>query len=178
MSRRGQWYLVGGILVLLAGLVIGSSRVRAPNPVEVGARAPDFEAKTIDGPARTRRLSDYRGQVVLLNVWATWCDPCRTEMPSIERLYREMGPRGLKVLAVSIDDAGAERDIREFAQEYGLTFDILHDPTGEIQRIYLLVGVPESFLIDQRGVIRKTAFQSDWYAPENRALVAQLLGNP
>jgi peroxiredoxin len=151
-------------------------RIRVPDPVGVGFRAPEFEAKSLSDPTRVGRLSDYRGSVVLLNVWATWCDPCRREMPSIEKLYQELGPKGFRVVAVSIDDGGAAADIREFAREHGLTFDILHDPTGAIQLVYQLIGVPESFLIDQDGVIRKTAFESDWYSAENRDLVARLLG--
>jgi peroxiredoxin len=177
MSRRTQWYLAGGLVTLLAGTFVAASRLRPPEPVDVGSNAPDVRAKTVDGAAQIKHLSDYRGQVILLNIWATWCDPCRREMPSIERLYRELGPRGLKVVAVSIDDAGAEDNIRDFARELGLTFEILHDPTGDIQRAYQLVGVPESFVIDQNGVIQQKAFESDWYAPQNRTLVAKLLGS-
>src|SRR5574341_1567153 len=176
MTRGQQWSLAGGVVLLLAGaLVVLSTRVRVPEPVDVGSPAPDFEARTVGGAGQLRHLEDYGGKVILLNVWATWCDPCRAEMPSIERLYRELGPKGLQVVAVSIDDAGAEGDIRDFAREYGLTFDILHDPTGGIQRIYQLIGVPESFLIDRNGVIRKKAFQSDWYSAENRDVVVRLL---
>lgn len=177
MTPRAR-YATGGIVVLVvAAAVLTIPRIRAPDPVGVGFRAPEFRARRLDDPARVARLSDYRGTVVLVNVWATWCGPCRTEMPSIQRLYQELGPRGLRVVAVSIDDAGAGRDIRDFAREYGLTFDILHDPTGDIQRTYQLIGVPESFLIDKNGVIRKKAFESDWYSLENRVLVAQLLGS-
>jgi peroxiredoxin len=178
VSRRTR-YAAGGLAVLLlAGAALTIPRViRVPDPVGVGFRAPEFEARSVSDSMRVARLSAYRGSVVLLNVWATWCDPCRREMPSIERLYQELGPKGLRVLAVSIDDAGAGRDIREFAREHGLTFDILHDPTGGIQRTYQLIGVPESFLIDRDGVIRKKAFESDWFSAENRNLVAQLLGN-
>ena len=176
MSRRRQLFLLGGIMAVLTGVVVASSRVRAPEAVEVGSRAPDFQAKTVDGTAQVKGLGDYRGRLVLLNVWATWCEPCQREMPSIERLYRELGPRGLKVVAVSIDDGGAQADIREFVKEHGLTFDILHDPTGGIMRAYQMIGVPQSFLIGPDGTIQKKAFETDWYAEENRYLVARLLG--
>lgn len=175
MSRRGQWYLVGGVLVFGALVMVAASRVGAPEAVAVGSRAPEFRAVTLDGASETRQLSDYRGHVVLLNVWATWCLPCRDEMPSIERLHRELGPRGLKVVAVSVDEPGAGVRIREFVQEYGLTFDILHDAAARIAQTYQMVGVPETFVIDARGVIRKKAFAADWYSEENRALVAELL---
>src|SRR5574341_312471 len=157
--------------------MVAAPRIRAPDPVAAGFKAPEFLARRLADPTQVARLSDYAGSVVLVNVWATWCDPCRKEMPSIERLYRELGPRGFKVVAVSIDDAGAEGEVREFVREYGLTFDIAHDPTGLIQQTYQLIGVPEAFLIDRDGVIRKKAFESDWYSPENRALVSKLLAN-
>ncbi|MBI4420327.1 MAG: TlpA family protein disulfide reductase [Gemmatimonadetes bacterium] len=176
MSRRGQWLLVGSIVVVVTGGAIALSPwVPVPDPVDVGFRAPDFRARTIDGAAQERGLNHYQGSLVLVNVWATWCDPCRREMPSIERLYRELGPEGLRVAAVSLDDAGAVPDIREFVREHDLTFDILHDPTGKIMHAYQMIGVPESFLVGPDGVIRKKAFETDWYSDENRAFVAKLL---
>lgn len=153
------------------------ARLEVPAAVGVGAPAPEVVARRV-GPGesgRAARLSEYRGRVVLLNIWATWCDPCRREMPSIERLYQELGPRGLAVVAVSIDDAGAEADIRAFVQEYALTFEIWHDPTGRIQQAYQLIGVPQSFVIDRGGVIRKKTFEADWSDPANRTFVADLL---
>lgn len=160
----------------LAGAVlVGAAGLGAPDPVNVGFRAPEFQAHRIDDTTRVGRLADYQGNLVLLNVWATWCLPCREEMPSIERLHRELAPRGLKVVAVSVDDGGAEADIREFAREYDLTFEILHDPTGRILRDYQMIGVPETFVIDRGGVIRKKEFAADWYSPGNRAAVTSLL---
>lgn len=176
MTRRaGLAYLAGTAAVVLvaAGLVRGALQ-QAPPPVDLGFPAPEVVARRV-GDGAPVRLSQYRGRVVLLNIWATWCDPCRREMPSIERLYRELGPRGLAVVAVSIDDAGAERDIEAFVREYGLSFEIWHDPTGRIQQAYQLIGVPQSFVLDRRGVIRKKAFESDWSAEENRRFVAGLL---
>jgi peroxiredoxin len=160
---------------LIGGTGAGMACGRAEPAIGVGSRAPDFEARTLDTLAQLRRLADYRGSVVLLNVWATWCDPCREEMPSMERLYRELGPRGLRVVGVCIDDGGAQTSIREFAREYGLTFDILHDPTGRIMRRYQMPGVPGTFLIDRRGIIRRQAFGENWSSDRNRASVAQLL---
>ena len=162
-------------VVALGCLVPLAACVGVPEPVGVGTPAPDFAARTLETPAVMRRLSDYPAQAVLLNVWATWCIPCQREMPSIERLYREFGARGLRVVAVSVDDGGAERSIQEFVQEFGLTFDILHDPTGKVMQTYQLIGVPGSFLIDANGTIRKKAHETDWYADDNRALVATLL---
>ena len=180
MTVKQQWGVVLGIVLLLAGGLTVATRYLGDElfPVTVGSRAPDFVAKTLDGKPRTKTLADYKGDVVLLSIWATWCGPCRIEMPSMQALYRDYGPKGLKVVAVSVDDPGSEEQIREFAKEYGLTFEILHDPSGEIQRAYKTTGVPENFVIGRDGVIRKKTFMDRWSSPGNRALVAELLGVP
>jgi cytochrome c biogenesis protein CcmG, thiol:disulfide interchange protein DsbE len=121
--------------------------------VEVGRRVPDFSASSLKGQAVS--LAELRGEVVLLNVWATWCFPCRREMPSFEALYREHGRDGLRIVGVSIDGAGAERDVKEFLHEYGITFDILLDPGQRITRTFRTTGVPETFLIGRDGVLVK-----------------------
>jgi cytochrome c biogenesis protein CcmG/thiol:disulfide interchange protein DsbE len=145
-------------------------------PVEIGTRAPDFSARTLDARPLAKSLADYRGQVVLLNVWATWCGPCRVEMPSIEKLHEAYGPKGLKIVAVSIDDPGTDAQIRQFAKSFGLTFEILHDPDNAIKENYQLTGYPETFVIGRDGVIRKKVVEAtDWNTAENRALVERLL---
>ena len=145
-------------------------------PVELGSKAPDFTAYTIDSVPKKKTLADYRGQVVMLNVWATWCLPCRVEMPSIEALHKDYGPKGLKIVAVSIDDPGTESTIRAFAKQYGLTFEILHDAQGKITGAYDISGYPETFIVGKDGVIRKKLMQAtDWNAPDARALVDRLL---
>ena len=181
MTVRQQWTLVFGVVAVLAlGLWTATHFLRDELfPVSIGSRAPDFAAVTLDEAARTKTIADYRGQVVLLNVWATWCGPCREEMPSIEALHQRYGPRGLKVVAVSIDDAGAEDAIRDFARQYGLTFELLHDASGDIQRIYQTTGVPETFVIGRDGIIlRKQIGMTDWSSPASRAVIAGLLGVP
>ena len=112
----------------------------------------------------------------MLNVWATWCLPCRVEMPSIEALHKDYGPKGLRIVAVSIDDPGTEPAIRAFAKQYGLTFEILHDPQGKITDAYDITGYPETFIVGKDGVIRKKLMQAtDWNSPDARALVDRLL---
>jgi peroxiredoxin len=114
--------------------------------------------------------------VILFNVWQTWCPPCRQEAPTLEKLYQEFGPKGLKIVSVSLDEGpDAGKKIRDFAKEFGLTFEILHDDSGNIERSYQLTGWPENFVIDRHGVIRKKAYAQDWSAQGNRALIAQLL---
>lgn len=178
-----QWVLVGIIVGVLVGLVGFGWVVRDRFlPVEVGTAAPDVVARDLQG--RPVSLHSLRGQVVLLNIWATWCPPCREEMPSMERLHRELGPEGLKIVAVSIDaeqgkrDAGgrAGGDIAAFAQEMGLTFDIWHDPSGKIQQSYRTTGVPESFVIDRSGtIIKKVIGGTEWDSRANVDLIRRLL---
>ena len=180
MTIRQQWLLVLGILAVLGGGLVAATSYMGDElfPVSVGSQAPDFRAATLDRPPRTKTLADYRGQVVLLNVWATWCAPCRVEMPSMEALHKAYGPEGLKIVAVSIDDPGQEQGIRDFARELGLTFEILHDPAGKIREAYQTTGVPETFVIASDGVIRKKIIgAANWNSPANRALVAQLLAD-
>jgi cytochrome c biogenesis protein CcmG, thiol:disulfide interchange protein DsbE len=181
MTARQQWGVVGGVVLALALALWIATRMLGDElfPVTVGSRAPDFTASTLDARPRVKTLADYEGQVVVLNIWATWCGPCRVEMPSIEALHRSLGPKGLKVVAVSVDDPGSEEAIRDFAKEYALTFEILHDPSGKIRTLYQTTGVPETFVIGRDGVIRrKVIAAADWNSPDNRRQLAGLLGVP
>ena len=179
MTVRQQWTIVGVIVVALGGALFGASRIFADQlyPVSVGSKAPPLRAVTVDSaPPETKTLADYKGDVVLLNIWGTFCLPCRDEMPAIEKLHEAMAPKGLKVVAVSMDDPGSEEKIRAFVKEFGLTFQVLYDPTGRITNDYQTTGVPETFVIARDGVIRKKMIgASDWNSATNRALIAQLL---
>ena len=178
MTSGQQWSVVAAIVTVLGGaLWFGSYQLKDELVgVDVGSQAPMFAGATMEGPLKAKSLADYKGQVVLLNVWATWCGPCRTEMPSIEALHKALGPKGLHVVAVSIDDPGKDDDIRKFAKDFGLTFEILHDSTQAIQQAYQTTGVPETFIIAADGTIRKKVIAaSDWNSQPNRALITQLL---
>jgi thiol-disulfide isomerase/thioredoxin len=177
------WAIIAGVTLVLVAWMGRESY----QPVITGAAAPSFMATTLDGKSVT--LADYADKVVLVNIWATWCLPCRTEMPSMQRLYDSVKASGngedFEILAVSIDAAigttdAAGRpggDLGAFAHEYGLTFPILHDPTGDIQRTYQTTGVPESFVIGKDGLIwKKIAGPTEWDLPVNQALVRRLLG--
>jgi cytochrome c biogenesis protein CcmG/thiol:disulfide interchange protein DsbE len=188
MSGARQWTLVGGIVVVTAVAVLIATRYFGGDlaQVEAGTKAPDFRAVPVAlsaahgaATATPKTIADYKGQVVLLNIWATWCTPCRAEMPSIERLHREMRSQGLKVVAVSIDNPGMERAIRDFANELGLDFEILYDATGRIRDDYQSSGVPETFIIGKDGVIRKRVIAAtDWNTESQKALLRQLLAEP
>jgi cytochrome c biogenesis protein CcmG/thiol:disulfide interchange protein DsbE len=186
MTRRGQWLLFAGIIVAL-GAVVGITMYGLRDemfPVDVGAQAPEFEAVTLFDHEVKSFKRDYKGQVVLLNVWATWCGPCRIEMPSLEKLYREFGGRGLRIVAVNARDPdSADSTIKQFADGYGLTFDVLRDMPAagddSIMVTYKTTGFPETFVIDKDGVIRKKWIGAeDWSSQGNRALIASLLGLP
>lgn len=188
MTRARQWTLVaaivaaGGLAVTVASKVTGGALAQ----VEAGSKAPDFRAVPVAAgplkgapPAAEKTLADYRGKVILLNIWATWCTPCRSEMPSMQRLERELAPEGLKIVAVSIDNPGMEQAIREFARELGLEFEILYDASGKIRDDYQSTGVPETFIIGKDGVIRKRVIAAtDWSAASQKALLRELLAEP
>jgi peroxiredoxin len=181
MTVRQQWSIVGLFVLLVGSGLFAATRIFGDQlfPVSVGSQAPDFHAVTLDATPAPKTLADYRGQVVLLNIWATWCAPCRVEMPSIEKLHQALGPQGLKVVAVSIDVDGQENVIRNFAKQLGLTFTILHDPTDKIQKQYQATAVPETFIIGRDGVIRKKLIGAvDWNSEGNRAVIEQLLREP
>lgn len=181
MTAKQQWMVVLGVVALLAGGAFAATHLLKDDlvSVAVGSEAPGFIVKTVDPTPRMKSLSDYRGDVLILNIWATFCIPCRTEMPSIEAVYQALGPKGLRVAAVSVDQSGFEQQIREFISEYKLTFDVLYDDTGAIQSIYRTTGVPETFVIGRDGVIRKRWIGAeDWNSAANRKMLEELLAEP
>lgn len=144
--------LFGSIgLISLYFIFLGSNQSGPREEVKPkGVAAQNFGLPTLKGDYV--RLSDYSGKVVFLNIWATWCPPCREEMPSMVSLYQKLKGRNFEMLAVSIDLEG-EKVVRPFAVKYGLTFPVLLDPDSKIYRLYGLTGVPESFIVDKSGVI-------------------------
>jgi peroxiredoxin len=182
VSNRPYAYALVGVVLLISVAWMNQDRIP---PVTVGTVAPDFAFEDLDGGLV--HLSDYSGEVVLVNIWATWCPPCLDEMPSMERLYQRIGGDGFEILGVSIDaelglfDLLGYRggDIRAFADSLGLTFPILHDPSGNVQRLYRTMSVPESFLIGRDGIIyKKVAGGTEWDAPEYVELIRRLLAAP
>ena len=156
-----------GVAVL--GLALWT-RDRAP------AVAPDFAVPDLSGQAV--RLSAHRGQVVLVNLWATWCPPCREEMPSMERLYRQLKDRGFVLLAVSQDEDGAAA-VKPFVEQMKVTFPVLVDPQGEVGRKYGVWGYPESFLLDREGrVVERVIGPRDWASENQVAQIEALLAAP
>lgn len=137
------------------------------------ALAPDFAVPDLAGQAV--RLSAYRGQVVLVNLWATWCPPCRDEMPSMERLHQRLRERGFVLLAVSQDEGGAAV-VKPFVEQMQVTFPVLVDPQGEVGKKYGVWGFPESFLVDREGrIVDRVIGPRDWAAPAQVARIEALL---
>jgi cytochrome c biogenesis protein CcmG/thiol:disulfide interchange protein DsbE len=174
-----QWIFVALIVAGAAAGVTIMTRVGSEvAPVQVGATAPEFHAIDLATGDSVSLHERYRGKVTLVNIWATWCVPCRVEMPAMERLYDSLAPRGFAIAAVSVDE-GSPDEVRAFGQELGLSFDLLQDRSTKVQRTYQTTGVPESFLLDRRGVIVKRIIGAhDWSSPANRALVERLLDEP
>ena len=139
----------------------------------VGHAAPDFSLHTLDG--REMRLSDYRGHLVFLNFWATWCGPCKVEMPAMEKLYREFRPKGFAVVAVSSDPEGAAVT-RPYRDALGLSFTIAHDPDMLVSRMYGVHSLPVTFLVGRDGIIGHQIFGArDWNDAEARSGIRDLL---
>ena len=141
-------------------------------PVE-SAEAPDFTLLTLEG--RPTQLREFRGKLVLLNFWATWCAPCLHEMPSMERLYQTFKQTDFVLLAVSMDRQG-EEVARPFVDNLKLTFPVLLDHTLEVSRRYGVRGLPTTYLIDPDGLLIGVAIGArDWYKTEAKVLIAGLL---
>ena len=127
----------------------------APRALAVGERLPELVVRRVtpDGARATDSLRLAPGQPMLVALWATWCAGCREEFAALERLHRELGPRGLRVVAISIDDGSDER-VRRFVAGRHATFTVGHDASGRVAEQLRLVGVPESFVVDRDGRVR------------------------
>ena len=180
-NRTRVWRVL--MLLALAGvLVLAWTQRDRFTPVDVGSRAPEFAARTLNGEHFSVQAA--RGKVIVLNVWATWCTPCRQEMPALERLHEALHTSGLEVVGVSTDAgpgvAGpfGQRggDVRAFVQELGLTFRIIHDAQRTIEPLYLVPGLPTTFVIEKQGRIDKKVLGArKWDSDENIAYFRRLL---
>jgi peroxiredoxin len=137
--------------------------------------APDFELR--DLADRPVRLRDLRGRVVLLNFWATWCVPCREEMPALQRVARELGPRGLAVVGVSFKETRSK--VEAFVREHELRFPVLLDTEGQTGERYQVFALPVTFVVDRGGTLAGTVLGiRDWAGPDARAYLGRLLATP
>jgi cytochrome c-type biogenesis protein len=137
---------------MIAAVFMAACEAPVPQVGHVGQEVPAYAAPTLTGDSLAVR--NLKGDVVLLNVWATWCIPCRKEIPELQALHQEFGSRGLRVLGVSVDAGDADGDVRDFARAFGMTYPILRDPGETVSQLFAIPGVPASFLIDRDGVVR------------------------
>lgn len=182
LVRSPYFWVIAVVLSVVTYAYTARDRYREA-AILAGSRAPDFTYPELGGGEV--HLADLGDKVVLVNIWATWCEPCRLEMPSLQRLYEAIGDdAGFEILAVSVDAPEGEADdsgnrggnLAAFVHEYGLTFPILHDAAGEIRQTYQTTGVPESFVIAKGGVIyKKWTGGTEWDLPVNQELIRRLL---
>ena len=135
-------------VLLLAGCPAGS---QSPSAAQVGKQAPDFTLQNLDGQSVS--LSDFLGKPVLLNFWATWCPPCRHEMPYLQEVYEEWSGKGLVVLAINMGESPF--DVKTFTEAYNLSIPALVDVAGNAAHEYNIMSIPTSFFIDSDGIIKQ-----------------------
>ena len=140
------------VVIALAVLAGACADKPAAIPGAVGSSAPAYGAATMAGDSMD--LAQMKGQVVLLNVWATWCIPCRREVPELQALHQEHEGRGLRVWGVSIDGGEADADVTGFINDFKMTYTVLRDPAERVLSVFRIQGVPASYLIDRGGVVR------------------------
>jgi cytochrome c biogenesis protein CcmG/thiol:disulfide interchange protein DsbE len=174
LVKRRLIVTLGGLVILALAFGIVWLQSSKYEPLTVGMAAPDFSLPDMQG--KTVRLSDYRGKVVFVNFWATWCKPCKEEMPSMEILWENFKSEDFVMLAISMDRVTTKKDIPPFIESMNLTFPILTDSWGQTDKRYKLMGVPETYIIDQNGVLReKVIGPRDWTLKDSVATVVQLL---
>ncbi len=155
-------YAIVATIVLVIGALFVRQRIERQSAgdaagalllaqIEVGAPAPDF---TLDTPSGRIRLADTRGRVVVLNFWATWCAPCKEEMPEFQALHEARGGRDVTVLAINATATDSRDAALEFVRSFGFTFPIAFDARGEVMRAYGVQGLPATFFIDREGIVR------------------------
>ena len=162
--------IAGASWVALSANTTTTDGVSAP---QAGFAAPDFTLNTPTGETYT--LSELRGQAVLVNLWATWCPPCRAEMPAIEKMYQEYKDQGFVVLALDMTYQDDPFNVVPFVQEYNLTFPILLEETGDVAALYQLRSLPSSYFIDRAGIIREVVIGGPMSEALLRTRIEQIL---
>ena len=177
-SEKGSPKIVALIVVILVIGVMGYvifGQKHQYTPVVVGGPAIEFSLPDLKGDMKS--FNDFKGKVVFLNFWATWCKPCEEEMPSMQHLYETFQKRDFVIVAISVDKDDPEV-IQDFVDKYGLTFPVLHDRKGRVKEAYKTTGVPETYIIDQNGIIaEKVMGAKKWENAHNIKTILDLLDN-
>ncbi len=178
VKARINFLLIAGFVLMTAiGTNAHAESANKPvSPMEIEklnkSSAPEFSLKNLNG--KSIALSSFKGKIVLLNFWASWCPPCLAEMPSFKKVYGEMKSRGLEVIAVSADKSVNET--REFTDKKGFDFAILMDENRAVTKQYKVFSLPTTFLIDRKGIIIEKFFgEYDWSSPEMKKKIEKLL---
>lgn len=172
VSLVGFLLMMGGFLSfrsLQAGDLFTALDVQKVDPP---IEAPEFATERLDGERVS--LQDFRGKVVFLNFWASWCTPCREEMPAMEELYQAFKDKGFVIVAVNVKES--QKKAKTFVKELKVTYPILLDPKGDVSVLYGAWALPLTYLIDRKGIVVGRAFgPREWAGPEAKKLIAQLL---
>jgi peroxiredoxin len=167
--------LVVGLTTLGAGAYVALTRT--PGPIRSGAPAPGFALPSLNGAPIA--LESYRGRVVFVNFWATWCAPCKEEAPALQRLRSQLRDEGFEVLAISIDSVEDRSAVAAFGADLGLDFPLLVDPEKRVYAAYQVYGVPETFLIDPMGrIAERFVGPKPWDDPRYERAIRRLLEGP
>ncbi|MBJ6802414.1 TlpA disulfide reductase family protein [Geomonas propionica] len=165
--------LIAAVLLVAALAATGCTKKQAELPAVEGNAAPDFTLKDLSG--KPVQLSTLKGKLVLVNFWATWCPPCREEIPSMVKLNQAMQGKNFQMLAISIDEGG-KAAVEDFFKRGRVTLPALLDTDGQVSRRYGTTGVPETFVVDPQGIIRKKVVGGlDWSHPEVIQALQQLM---
>ncbi len=175
MVKKNWPYFAGAaVFIVVVSYLVVTYRFA---PVRVGMTAPNFTLKTVDGTVL--RVSDFRGKVVMLNFWATWCKPCKQEMPSMEMMYeglkKQAGDR-FELIAVNENNMFYAGQVKPFLQSHNIQFTIPLDPLNRLDHQYKITGVPETFVLDQNGVVAEHVIgPRNWIVKRNLELILSLL---
>ena len=177
-KTRLDWIVITIVALILGGVWIGLTRAlpgqstpaaRSPAP-EIGHSAPDFTLTALDGSEVS--LSDFQGQPVVLNFWATWCPPCRTEVPALQSVSESLAGEAV-ILGVSLQESPST--VSQFAEEFGITYPVVLDQSGQASLAYRVRSLPTTYLIDERGVVVEV-FSGSLSEPLIRTRLGQLSG--
>jgi len=171
MNKYNRTYVrvaILGVLLLALVFALYSSIVKDPNVVKAGNDAPNFSLPQLDGPAM--KLSDLKGKAVVLNFWGTWCEPCKAEMPALQKQYDTYKDKGLVVVGVNIGETPVA--IQSFVKQYQVSFPILLDRDLQITKMYRIGPIPTTFFIDRDGEIEEI-----FIGQMNDAIISQKVAN-
>jgi peroxiredoxin len=162
------------LIALVAVFFLVQEKSQEVNIIGAAAKAPEFSLPFLDG--KLVSLSEYRGKVVMVHFWATWCPPCVEEMPTLESLYRTLKGQDFELLAISVDEGGAGA-VTAFMHKKRLNMPVLLDTSGTVAALYGTFKFPETYIVDREGVVRyKEIGSRDWSAPEGMAIVKNIIG--